>query len=504
MPTETTADLKQLAADVLARALKAGASDAETVVYEGDEFSAKVRLGQVETLKESGSRAIGLRVYIASGLGSSPDQRTASTSSSDFSSESIDRLVSGAVTLARITSEDPFAGLPEPEAFGQHPAAGQHLYFEDVNLQPPSARIEIARVCEAAALAYDPRIRNSGGGDFDAATAHKVLINSRGFAGEFRRSYCGFSTQPIAHDDDGNMQRNYWYSSERTTLLLEDAVNVGQEAARRTLRRLGARRVKTQRAPVVCSPEVARSIIGNIFDAANGDAIYRHASFFAGKLGERVAGDNVTVIDDGTLVFTRPTNPNPAPGANRNTGDADVYEGGVQPGILSGDDIGIQVGGFGTAPFDGEGLPTRRTVLVENGVLKNYVMNTYTARKLGMASTGNASRSLASNPGIGAGNFFLQPGTLTPKQIIGDVKSGLYVTETMGFGVNLVTGDYSQGAAGLWIENGELAYPVEEITIAGNLKDMYQNISAIGNDLVFRSSSAAPTLRIDGMTIAGS
>ena len=482
MPTETTTDLKQLATDVLARALKAGATDAETVAYEGDEFSANVRLGQVETLKESGSRAIGLRVYIASGLGSSPAQRTASTSSSDFSAESIDRLVSGAVTLARITSEDPFAGLPEPEAFGQHPAAGQHLYFEDVNLQPPAARIEIARVCEAAALAYDPRIRNSGGGDFDAATAHKVLINSRGFAGEFRRSYCGFSTQPIAHDDDGNMQRNYWYSAARTTMLLEDAVNVGQEAARRTLRRLGARRVKTQRAPVVFSPEVARSIIGNIFDAANGDAIYRHASFFAGKLGERVAGDNVTVIDDGMLVFDKAFTHDGSPGSAGT----------------------IQVGGFGTAPFDGEGLPTRRTVLVENGVLKSYVMNTYTARKLGLASTGNASRSLASNPGIGAGNFFLQPGTLTPEQIIGDVKNGLYVTETMGFGVNLVTGDYSQGAAGLWIENGELAYPVEEITIAGNLKDMYQNISAIGNDLVFRSSAAAPTLRIDGMTIAGS
>ena len=482
MPTEITADLKQLAADVLAHALKAGATDAETVAYEGDEFSANVRLGHVETLKESGSRAIGLRVYIASGLGSSPAQRTASTSSSDFSAESIDRLVSGAVTLARITSEDPFAGLPEPEAFGQHPAAGQHLYFEDVNLQPPAARIEIARVCEAAALAYDPRIRNSGGGDFDAATAHKVLINSRGFAGEFRRSYCGFSTQPIAHDDDGNMQRNYWYSAARTTMLLEDAVNVGQEAARRTLRRLGARRVKTQRAPVVFAPEVARSIIGNIFDAANGDAIYRHASFFAGKLGERVAGDNVTVIDDGMLVFDKAFTHDGSPGSAAT----------------------IQVGGFGTAPFDGEGLPTRRTVLVENGVLKSYVMNTYTARKLGLASTGNASRSLASNPGIGAGNFFLQPGTLTPEQIIGDVKNGLYVTETMGFGVNLVTGDYSQGAAGLWIENGELAYPVEEITIAGNLKDMYQNISAIGNDLVFRSSAAAPTLRIDGMTIAGS
>jgi PmbA protein len=179
-----------------------------------------------------------------------------------------------------------------------------------------------------------------------------------------------------------------------------------------------------------------------------------------------VAGENITVIDDGTLVFDG-------------------------------------IGGFGTSPFDGEGLPTRRTVLVERGVLKNYALNTYTARKLGMKSTGNASRGLAGNPGIGAGNFYLEPGTLTPDELIGDVKNGLYVTETMGFGVNLVTGDYSQGASGMWIENGELAYPVEEITIAGNLKDMYKNIVAIGNDLVFRGASAAPTIRVEGMMIAG-
>jgi PmbA protein len=465
----TTADLRQLASDVLARALRAGATDAEAVVYEGDEFSTLVRLGQVETLKESGSRAVGLRVFI--GL------RTASTSSSDFSPESIERLVAGAVTLARITSEDPFAGLPEPSDFGQHDAAAQHLYFDDVNQQPPADRIEIAREVEAAALAFDTRIQNSGGGDFDAASSHKILMNSRGFTGEFRRSYCGFSAQPIAHEPDGRMQRNYWYSAARSTRLLEDPVAIGQEAARRTLQRLGARQAKTQQAPVVFSPEIARSIVGNIFDAANGDAIYRHASFFAGMLGERVAGDNITVIDDGTLVFDRESD----------------------------HDGSIKTGGFGTAPFDAEGLPTRRTVLIENGILMNYVTNTYTARKLGLASsTGNAARSLAGNPGIGAGNFFLQPGTLSPAQIIADVKSGLYVTETMGFGVNLVTGDYSQGAAGMWIENGELAYPVEEITIAGNLKDMYKNISAIGNDLVFRTAIAAPTLRIEGMTIAGS
>ena len=450
-------DLKQLAFDVVAKALKAGATDAEAVVYEGDEFSALVRLGQVETLKGSGSRAVGLRVFLG--------QRVASTSSSDFSNESVARLVEGAVTLAKITSEDPFAGLPERNEFGKL-EGDLKLYFEDVNEMPPAERIEIARRTEAAAMACDTRIQNSGGGDFDTATTHKILVNSRGFVGEYRRSYCGFSTQPIAQDEKGGMQRNYWFSNARTVKKLDSPEAVGKEAARRTLRRLGARQVKTQKAPVVFSPEIARSIIGNIFEAANGDAIYRNASFFSGLLGEQVAGENITVIDDGTLVFDG-------------------------------------VGGFGTRPFDGEGLPTRRTVLVERGILKSYVTNTYTARKLGIQSTGNASRGLAGNPGIGAGNFFLEPGTQTPEQIIGEVKNGLYVTETMGFGVNLVTGDYSQGASGLWIENGELAYPVEEITIAGNLKDMYKNIVAVGDDLVFHGASAAPTIRVEGMMIAG-
>jgi PmbA protein len=464
MPTETqtSIDLKSIAHDVLSRALKSGATDAEVVLYEGDEFSAMVRLGQVETLKESGSRAIGLRVFLNSGNA----QHVASTSSSDLSPEGLTHLVAGAIALARITSEDPFAGLPAPEEFGQL-KGDLHVYFDDVNHMPPAERIEIARRTEAAALAYDTRIQNSRGADFDTATSHKIMVNSRGFFGEYRRSYCGFSASPIAQDEKGNMQRDYWFSNARTTTKLDNPESIGEEAARRTLRRLGARRVPTQKAPVVFSPELAQSVIGNIFDAANGDAIYRNASFFSNMLGERVAGENITVIDDGTLVFDG-------------------------------------IGGFGTRPFDGEGLPTRRTVLVERGILKNYALNTYTARKLHMQSTGNASRGLAGNPGIGAGNFFLQPGTLTPEQIIADVKSGLYVTETMGHGVNLVTGDYSHGASGLWIENGEIAYPVEEITIAGNLKDMYKNIVAIGNDLVFHGASAAPTLRIEGMTIAGS
>src|ERR1035441_2368751 len=230
----------------------------------------------------------------------------------------------------------------------------------------------------------------------------------------------------------------------------------------------GARRVPTQRVPIVFAPEVARSLIGSIFEAASGSAIWRSASFLTGKLGEQIAASNLTIVDDNVMLL-----PNGA-------------------------------GGFGSSPFDGEGLPSRRTVVVEGGVLRNYLLNTYAARKLGMKSTHNASRGLAGAPGIGPGNLYVEPGTLTPEEVFRDIPAGLYVTSLMGFGVNTVTGDYSRGAAGQWIENGELTYAVEEITVAGNLAQLLLNITAIGNDLEFRGAIASPTLRIDGMTIAGS
>ncbi len=456
-----TTDLQQLAADVVKKALKAGATDAEAVISEGDEFSVLVRLGQVETLTESGSRAIGLRVF--------DGQRVASTSSSDLSKDSIAQLVSGALSLAKITSVDPFAGLPDAGEFGKL-EGDLALNFDDVYSLSGEDRIALARRAEEAAMSADTRIQNSDGGNFHAGTGHKLMVNSRGFSGEYRRSSCSISCMPIAQDATGGMQRDYWYSSARTLKLLESPESVGKEAARRTLRRLGARRVATQKASIVFSKEMARGIMGNIFEAANGDSIYRSASFFTGMLGERVAGENITVIDDGTLVFEKD---------------------------------GIRYGGYGTTPYDSEGLLSRRTVVIEKGILKNYLLNTYTGRKLNMPSTGNGSRGLAGNPGIGSGNFYLEAGKQTPREIIAGVKSGLYVTETMGFGVNLVTGDYSQGASGIWIENGVFTHPVEEITIAGNLKEMYKNIVAIGNDLVFRSSAASPTIRIEGMTIAG-
>jgi PmbA protein len=448
-----TTDLQGLATDVVRRAMQGGASAAECVVREGDEFSTVVRLGQVETLKEAGSRSIGVRVFFG--------QRAASTYSSDFSKEGIERMLKSALELAKITSEDPYAGIPEAEKLGSL-SGDLDLYHEDVYSLTGPERIDYARRAEKAALDADPRIKNSDGGSFDAATGRKVLANSHGFVGEYRRSYCSVAAVPIAQDEQGNMQRDYWYSVARSLAKLDPAEQVGKEAARRTLRRLGARKAKTAHVPVVLDPMVANSMLEHIFEGVNGDSVYRGASFLAGKLGQRIAGSNITVIDDGTMV-----------------------------------------GGFGTSPFDGEGIPTRRTVVIENGVLESYLLNTYTAKKLGLETTANAARGLAGTPGIGPGNYFLEAGTRTPQQIIGNIKDGLYVTEFLGMGVNLVTGDYSRGASGLWIVNGELTYPVEEITVAGNLKDIFMNITEIGSDLEFRGSVASPTIRIDGLTVGG-
>jgi PmbA protein len=445
--------LRDLAQDIVRRAMNGGATAAECVVREGDEFSTLVRLGQIETLKESGSKSIGVRVFFG--------QRAASTYSSDFSSKGLDRMVKSALQLAKITSEDPFGGIPEASQLGSL-AADLDLYHVDVYSLPGPERIDYARRAEKAALDFDPRIKNSEGGSFDAATGHKVLANSHGFVGEYRRSYCSVAAVPIAQTEDGAMQRDYWFSVARTLKKLDAPEHVGKVAAERTLRRLGARKVKTAHVPVIFDPMVSSSIIEHIFEGVNGDSVYRGASFLAGKLGQKIAGGNVNVIDDGTMP-----------------------------------------GGFGSSPFDGEGVPTRRTVVVDKGVLKSYLLNTYTAKKLSLQTTGNASRGLAGTPGIGPGNYFLVPGEKTPKQLISEVKDGLYVTEFLGHGANLVTGDYSRGASGLWISGGEFVYAVEEITVAGNLKEMFFNISEIANDLEFRGSVASPTIRIDGLTVGG-
>ena len=444
--------LPELAAQTVRLALDRGAADAECTISEGNEFSVNVRMREVESLKQAGSRGAGLRIL--------KGKRTGSAHTSDLSPEGIRQMVNAAIELASITGEDPHAGLPDDAEFGQI-SSDLQLYCADVEHLETAFKIGLAREAEASALAADPRITNSEGGSFDSRVGRRVFANSRGFAGEYRTSYCSLSAVPVAREGE-SMERDYWVSTSRGFAGLEPPEQIGRIAAERALRRLGARKVETQRVPVIFEPRTARSLLGNLFEAAHGESIYRHASFLAGKLGEKVATENLTIIDDGTI-----------------------------PGL------------FGSSPFDDEGVPTRRTPVIERGVLKSYLLNTYTARKLGMKTTGNASRGLSGNAGIGHGNLFIQPGARTPGEIIASVSNGLYVTELIGSGVNIVTGDYSRGAAGLWIRNGEPAFPVSEITIAGNLINMLMEMEAIGSDLEFRGTTAAPTLLIREMTVGG-
>ena len=444
--------LLELAQDVVRRAQALGATDAECTIAEGQEFSANVRMREIENLKEAGSRGAGLRILIG--------RKTGSSYTSDLSREGIELMVKSAIELADITTDDPHADLPQPEELGKI-EGDLGMYSPSVAELDTAFKIETAKRAEAAALATDARISNSEGASFDNHVGRHVFANSRGFSGAYSSSYCSLSTSPVAKHGE-SMERDYWYTLARDFAGLEEAEYVGRTAAQRALRRLNAVKVETQKVPVVFEPRTARSLLDNIFDAVHGMSIYRQESFLAGKLGEKVAHEDVTVIDDGTL-----------------------------PGM------------FGTSPFDDEGVPSRRTVVIERGVLKNYLMNTYAARKLGMKTTGNAARGLTGNAGIGHGNFFLREGVQSAEQIIAGIPNGFYVTELMGFGVNVVTGDYSRGAAGIWIRNGELAFAVSEVTIAGNLRDMLMGIEAIGSDLEFRGSVAAPTLKIGEMTVGG-
>ena len=444
---------QQQAVDVIKIALDEGASDAECTISEGEEFSATVRMRQLETLKDAGSRYAGLRVLVG--------KRVGSAYTSDLSSEGVRKLVKQALEIAEITTEDPYGGLPEPEELGSL-SCDLALYSDDVSRIETPRRITQALEAEEASFAADSRITNSEGASFGAYTGEQAFANSRGFVGSYRISSCSLSTTPIAREGD-SMERDYWFSAARKYAQLERPADIGRKAAERAVRRLHSRKVATQKAPVVFDPLTARSLMSHVFEAVSGESVYRKASFLAGRLGEKVASERVTIVDDATI-----------------------------PGL------------FGTSPFDDEGAPSRRTVVVERGVLRSYLLNTYAARKLGLRTTGNAARGITGNASVGHGNLYLEQGDRAPEEIIKGIRSGLYVTELIGSGVNIVTGDYSRGAAGLWIENGEFAYPVSEITIAAHLQDMLLGIESVGSDLEFRSSTASPTVMIGEMTVSGS
>ena len=441
-----------IAEEVLQEATRNGATEADLALVENELVTVQVRFSEVETLRSAREVGLGLRLFFG--------KRSATSSTSDLSKDSLARLVEDTSTLAKATAHDDFSGLPSAEEYAKS-FPELDLYDPDGEALTVKERIARAKEAEAAALAYDSRISNSEGAEFASNLYRIIYRSSRGFLGEYRGSTFSLAVTPIAVSD-GAMQRDYWYSFTRHLKDLESPEAIGRRAAERTVRRLGGKKVKTQEVPVVFDPETAASLMRTLCSATSGPSLYRGASFLIDRLGDRIAAEIVSVYDDGTI-----------------------------PGYL------------GSKPFDGEGLPTRRTAVVENGILHSYLLDTYSARKLKLTPTGSAVRGVGDVPTAGPTNFFLQAGPHDPAEIIQSVDSGLYVTELIGPGVNLVTGDYSRGAVGFWIEKGELAYPVEEITVAGNLKEMLLGIEMVGTDLTFRNSVVAPTIKIRRMTVAG-
>ena len=444
--------LKQKAQHAVSHARRKGASSADAFIRENESFSVTVRKGEVETLKESVSRSFQLRVFVG--------KRTAVSQTSDLTISPIEKLTEETVEMARLTSEDEKGGLPDEP---MSPACNADLGLSDSSWGelPSEQRIDLARRAEAAALAVDPLITNSEGGSFQYERSRTALANTAGFVGGYEATSGALYTVPIA-EREGAMQQDYWFSIARRRDQLLSPEEVGRRAASRVLRRLGARKVKTCQVPVIFDPMTARTLLKHVFDAVSGEAIYRGRSFLVGQIGKSIARDSVNIVDDGRLI-----------------------------------------GGLGSSPFDDEGIATRRTSIIESGVLRSYLHSAYSARKANTSPTGNGSRTGGGVVVVGPTNFYMSPGKASPEEIIASVKTGLYVVELLGFGVNTVNGDYSRGATGLWIENGKLTYPVHEVTIAGNLRQMLHDIEIIGNDLQFMGPIASPTLKFSKMTLSG-
>lgn len=440
---------------IVSMASSGGATVAECMLRTGAELSAKVCKGLPELVEEAGHRAAGLRVM--------KGKQVASTSTSDLSDAGIERFVKDALELVELSQEDAFAGPADPRLLCD-PKAGPALDLFDDSAGGMTAADAIARAKEGedAAFAADPRISNSDGATFSRTAGGIALVLSSGFRAAYKGSYSSISVVPVAADEGGKNRRGYYWSAKRHLADLEKADAVGREAARRTVRKLGARPVATCEVPVIFDPDAARSILGMMAGCVMGGAIWRKSSYLVGREGTRVASDLVTIEDD--------------------------------PFILRGP---------GSRPFDGEGLASRKNLVVEAGVLRTYLCDSYSARKLGRESTASASRGGGAGVGASTTNFILKPGKDSHDAIVRGTARGLYVTEMMGFGFNAVTGDFSRGAGGFWIENGELTYPVSEVTISLNVDQLWQRIDAVGDDLDLRSSTASPTLRVAKMTVAG-
>lgn len=440
--------LRDLAEGLVAYARRCGADEAEVSVVDGYEFNVDVRKGRIESLVEAGSRTAALRVI--------KDKRTAYASSSDLDLATLRRLVRGAVRRAELGSPDEYAGLA-PLAAERVDPGSLDLYDPSIAALDSKAKIALARETERAAL-RDKRITNSYGATFASNEIRSVLVLSNGFVGEYEQTYCGLGVGLQAGDTDHRVEDS-WSSSKRHFKDLEKPEEIARKAVERTVRQLKPRKIATQNVPVLFEPTQTAWLLGFLFGCVSGTAVYQKATFLEGRLGERIGNERVTVVDDALI-----------------------------PGAL------------GSHPFDADGLPCRRTVVVDKGVLRSYLCNHYAGRKLGLASTGSADGG-----GVGPANFFLEPGpgAEPPQDIIAGTAKGLLLTRTLGHGLNAVTGDISRGAFGLWIEDGAIAYPVTEVTISGNLGRILNAVEAVGTDLEFHGPITGPTIKVAEMTVAG-
>ncbi len=439
-------DLKALAEGLVLFGRTAGADEVEVTVADGREFGVDVRMGSIENLVEAGSRHLSLRVI--------KDMKTAYATSSDLALDTLRRLLRNAVARAEFGSRDEFAGLPPLQAAGID-ISSLELFDPEISGLDPRRKIDLALETERIALA-DNRITNSHGASFVTNEVMGVLVNSKGFSGGYKQTFCSLSVGLQAGETDDKAE-DYWSSADRFFKRLEPPEAVAKKALERTVRQLHPRKIETQTVPVIFEPDMTAWLVGFLFACVSGVAVYQKASCLAERLGERIGNEKITVVDDGLM-----------------------------PGKL------------GSRPFDAEGTPCRRTTVVENGRLRRFLCHTYAARKLKLESTGNADGTA-----VGPNNFFLLPGPLTPDEIIRSTRKGLLLTRTIGHGLNPVTGDISRGAFGLWIEGGEIAYPVSEITIAGNLEDILKSVELVGKDLDFRSPVCGPTIKVAELILAG-
>lgn len=438
-------------AHVLEAARKAGATSADALFVSIDEENVTVRKGALEKIHASQSQGLGIRVFVG--------QAQSNVSTRDLSPAHLAQLVDRAVSMAQHTAADPFAGLPESVL---PPAIDPLVLFPpETEIPDREALFARARAAEGAALAFDRRITNTEGADCARSQASLAFGNSKGFLFGYKKSSYSLSCSVIATEGD-SMERDYWYVTGPDWKTAKDPEAVGRKAAERTVSRLHARRVSTGSWPVLFDPETARSLIGHFIGAISGSSLYRNASYLKDREGTEVMASCMNLREDPFIV-----------------------------------------GGIGSRPFDGEGLPTRKKAIVESGTLSTYLFDTYSARKMGRKSTANAVRSLSDGPGVGVSNLIVSPGTKSREALIESISEGLLVTELIGFGVNTITGDYSRGAFGYWIKDGKISHPVSELTIAGNLDSIYKGIREVGSDLELRSSINTPSLLVDGLRIAG-